>query len=101
MNVLFCFRALNNHSNNHTPVKNEISSPPTRGKKRKVESISEDDNDAIIPKGGTVVLALPSGPVSTNQYISNLIDVVKPQIRGLVKDSNLVRHHFYAMSILS
>lgn len=50
--------------------------------------IDEDDNNV---SAGTKVLAIPSGTVFCNQPICDLIKVVKPVIRKLVEDSNLLK----------
>ncbi|XP_050082515.1 proteasome activator complex subunit 3 [Anopheles aquasalis] len=42
-------------------------------------------------EGGTNVLALPTGRVDCNKAISELILIVKPVIRALVEDSNLLK----------
>lgn len=62
---------------------------------------AEDNNGASAPKrarandgaavDGTRVLALPSGPVLCNKPICDLIKIVKPVIRKLVEDSNLLK----------
>lgn len=63
---------------------------------------AEDNNGAPPPKrqrpnavdepvAGTKVLALPSGPVTCNKAICDLITIVKPVIRKLVEDSNLLK----------
>lgn len=44
------------------------------------------DNDVE----GTKVMALPTGSVLTNKHLMELIEIVKPHIRKLVEDSNLV-----------
>jgi len=40
---------------------------------------------------GTKVMALPSGSVKCNYHISDLIQIVKPIIRELVEDSNVLK----------
>lgn len=50
----------------------------------------ENDSDANCVSG-TKVFALPSGTVNCNEPICELIKVVKPVIRGLVEDSNLLK----------
>lgn len=40
---------------------------------------------------GTKVMALPTGIVKCNAYITDLIEIVKPIIRELVEDSNLLK----------
>jgi len=85
-------QAISRGCNNHVED-NETVSPPTRGKRRKIDAIKmedgEHDNNAKVQ--GTKVLALPSGPVHCNFNITRLIDVVKPHIRELVEDSNLLK----------
>lgn len=46
--------------------------------------------DNSISQDGTKVLALPSGAVHSNKNILEIIGTVKPHIRKLVEDSNLV-----------
>lgn len=55
---------------------------PPSSKRARVEA-----SDAI----GTKVMILPSGSVKCNQPICEIIKVVKPVIRGLVEDSNLLK----------
>lgn len=55
---------------------------------------NDSDNDGLVGGGGpfgTKVLALASGPVLCNQPICDLITIVKPVIRKLVEDSNLLK----------
>lgn len=40
---------------------------------------------------GTKVMVLPTGSVKCNAYITDLIEIVKPIIRELVEDSNLLK----------
>lgn len=40
---------------------------------------------------GTKVMCLPTGSVKCNVYITDLIEIVKPIIRELVEDSNLLK----------
>ncbi|XP_022917569.2 proteasome activator complex subunit 3 isoform X2 [Onthophagus taurus] len=40
---------------------------------------------------GTKVMALPNGSVTTNKHIQDLVNLVKPHIRKLVEDSNLLK----------
>ena len=65
----------------------------SRGKKRKLhdEITNGETDDAVLgATTGTKVFALTSGPVPCNTKITNLIDIVKPHIRQLVEDANLV-----------
>jgi len=48
-------------------------------------------NNSITGASGTKVLVLPSGPVPCNKKIINLMEIVKPQIRDLVDDANLLK----------
>ncbi|GLG97061.1 hypothetical protein R5R35_009326 [Gryllus longicercus] len=41
--------------------------------------------------GGTKVMALPSGAVPCNKHLCDLVLVVKPHIRQLVEDANLLK----------
>lgn len=43
-----------------------------------------------LDQDGTKVMILPTGSVPTNKNLVDLIDNVKPHIRKLVEDSNLV-----------
>lgn len=60
--------------NSHTDL------PPSK-KKKLDNSVSQD---------GSKVMILPSGSVPTNKNLVELIEEVKPHIRKLVEDSNLV-----------
>lgn len=59
-------------------VNSEVESPAA--KKMKYDCCTD----------GTKVMILPNGPVPCNKYICELIHLVKPHIRQLVEDSNLV-----------
>lgn len=48
-------------------------------------------SNAIVATSGTKVLALSSGTVQCNVPICELINIVKPVIRELVEDSNLLK----------
>lgn len=47
--------------------------------------------DNSISKDGSKVFVLPTGSVSTNKHLVELVESVKPHIRKLVEDSNTVR----------
>jgi len=47
--------------------------------------------DNSLPQDGTKVMILPSGAVPTNKHLMELVDIVKPHIRKLVEDSNLLK----------
>lgn len=53
--------------------------------------------DNSISQDGTKVMALPTGPVLCNKYLMDMIEVVKPHIRKLIEDSNLVSRFFLRM----
>ena len=44
---------------------------------------------------GTKVMILPNGPVPCNKPIDELLHIVKPYIRQLLEDSNLVSYTMY------
>lgn len=66
---------------------NEADGSPAL-KRRRTDSSNE--LSASLPSG-TKVFALPSGIVNCNEPICELIKVVKPVIRALVEDSNLLK----------
>jgi proteasome activator subunit 3 (PA28 gamma) len=70
----------NNAINNHDEV------PKKRGNKRKLEV-----DDEVSEVAGTKVLALPTGPVLCNKNLNRLNSIVKPHIRCLVEDANLLK----------
>lgn len=77
--------------NNHTNL------PPAK-KTKYDDSISNDE--------GTKVMALPSGSVLSNKSLIELVAIVKPHIRRLVEDSNLVSYlmidtYFYTIHRLA
>ncbi|XP_069677079.1 proteasome activator complex subunit 3 isoform X3 [Periplaneta americana] len=47
------------------------------------------DSESEVP--GTKVMALPSGTVACNKHLCELVHVVKPHIRQLVEDANLLK----------
>lgn len=49
--------------------------------------------DNSISQEGTKIMALPSGTSPSNKNIQDLVGIVKPHIRKLVEDSNLVGIH--------
>lgn len=63
-------------------MNNDGEDEPPTAKRARVEA-----SDAI----GTKVMILPSGSVKCNEPICEIISVVKPVIRGLVEDSNLLK----------
>ncbi|KAJ8947948.1 hypothetical protein NQ318_021045 [Aromia moschata] len=48
-------------------------------------------DNSISSQDGTKVMILPSGSVPTNKHLVELIENVKPHIRKLVEDSNLMK----------
>lgn len=68
------------------PASAESSNEP-QAKRPRVESSEVSNNSSI---EGTKVYVLPSGTVPCNKPLSELIHLVKPHIRELVEDSNLV-----------
>lgn len=64
-----------------TPVASDTeAAPPAKRARVEVDGVT-----------GTKVMALPSGSVKCNQQITDLIQVVKPIIRELVEDSNMLK----------
>lgn len=59
--------------------------PPTK------RARAEGNSSYLETPVGTKVLALTSGTVNCNGPICDLIKIVKPVIRGLVEDSNLLK----------
>ncbi|XP_055526094.1 proteasome activator complex subunit 3 [Wyeomyia smithii] len=66
--------------NNTEPMKSESDEPTAKRSRIDLSTIS-----------GTRVMALPNGRVQCNTPICELIKVVKPVIRALVEDSNLLK----------
>ncbi|CAG9810014.1 unnamed protein product [Chironomus riparius] len=64
------------------PIVNDDDEPPT-AKRARVEAATDTT--------GTRVMILPNGSVKCNLPICEIIKVVKPVIRGLVEDSNLLK----------
>lgn len=60
-----------------------------QNKKRKLDCV-DSDSDSDSDDGGTVGVALSCGPIACNATLSKQIDTVKPFIRELFEDSNLV-----------
>jgi len=69
----------------HPFVNHENDSGDLPNKKRKYTAI---DCDGL---SGTKVLVLPNGIAPCNKYVVELIEVVKPLIRQLVEDANLLK----------
>lgn len=77
----FLFQDLN------IPVPQPITLNEPNAKRARVDSSDNSSNSTI---DGTKVFALPNGTVPCNKPLSDLIHLVKPHIRELVEDSNLV-----------
>lgn len=93
----FCHQDLSKvHQELNIPIPDPIllnhsqDGPPT--KRARVENNLED-----VP--GTKVMVLPNGPVPCNKPLCDIIHVVKPYIRQLLEDSNLVSWHFFKIKI--
>ncbi|XP_012282837.1 proteasome activator complex subunit 3 isoform X2 [Orussus abietinus] len=85
----FCNRQLSDvHQDLNVPIPQPIlltnSDDGPKSKKLKLEN-STDENC------GTKVMVLPNGPVPCNKPLCDLILVVKPHIRELLEDSNLLK----------
>lgn len=57
------------------------------GKKRKYDNCV--DSETEVP--GTKVMALPSGTVPCNKHLCSVVGTVKPHIRQLIEDANLLK----------
>lgn len=84
----FCNRDLKDvHQDLNVPIPEPIlinhSEDGPISKKIKLEN-------SIDQTPGTKVMVLPNGPVPSNKPLSDLITIVKPYIRQLLEDSNLV-----------
>lgn len=89
----FLCKDLNNvHSELNIPVPepyqlNNVSGdgdPP--GKKRKMDGAKEEDGIS-----GSKVFVLPSGSVPINPHITQMVDTIKPLLRQLVEEANLLK----------
>ncbi|XP_055302385.1 proteasome activator complex subunit 3 [Sitodiplosis mosellana] len=60
-------------------------------KRARIDDNSKTTTESLTGPSGTKVLALPTGSVACNTPICDLITVVKPFIRELVEDSNLLK----------
>lgn len=87
----FCNRKLSDvHQELNVPIPDPIiinhSEDGPATKKLKVDNNSDETS-------GTKVMVLPNGPVPCNKKLCDLIHIVKPYIRELLEDSNLVSTH--------
>ncbi|XP_015595008.1 proteasome activator complex subunit 3 isoform X2 [Cephus cinctus] len=76
------------HQDLNVPIPDPIvlnhSEDEPRPKKKKLDNCVEEAS-------GTKVMILPNGPVPCNKPLSELIHIVKPYIRQLLEDSNLLK----------
>lgn len=84
----FCNRKLSDlHQKLNVPIPDPIllnhSEDGPATKKLKLDNNGEETT-------GTKVMVLPNGPVPCNTKLCDLIHIVKPYIRQLLEDSNLV-----------
>ncbi|XP_012214781.1 proteasome activator complex subunit 3 isoform X1 [Linepithema humile] len=85
----FCNRKLSDvHQELNVPIPDPIilnhSEDGPATKKLKFDNNGEETS-------GTKVMVLPNGPVPSNKKLSDLIHIVKPYIRQLLEDSNLLK----------
>ncbi|XP_013144073.1 PREDICTED: proteasome activator complex subunit 3 isoform X3 [Papilio polytes] len=76
------------HQDLNIPVPQPITLNEPNAKRARVDSSDNSSNSTI---DGTKVFALPNGTVPCNKPLSDLIHLVKPHIRELVEDSNLLK----------
>ena len=77
------------HDANSVCVDSHVVEQPS-GKKRKYDNCV--DSETEVP--GTKVMALPSGTVPCNKHLCSVVGTVKPHIRQLIEDANLVINTF-------
>lgn len=75
---------------------NDFEAVPS--KRQRIDGNAKSTTESLTGPSGTKVLALPSGTVTCNKPICDLITVVKPFIRELVEDSNLLKMWISFMS---
>lgn len=75
---------------------NDLESKPM--KRARIEENTKTTIEPSTGPSGTKVMILPSGKVACNSAICELIAVVKPFIRELVEDSNLLKMWISFMS---
>lgn len=75
---------------------NDVDAIPS--KRQRLDANAKSTTESLTGPSGTKVLALPSGVVTCNTPICDLITVVKPFIRELVEDSNLLKMWISFMS---
>ncbi|XP_034243251.1 proteasome activator complex subunit 3 [Thrips palmi] len=72
------------------PVHINSNSDHAASKKRKLDN-AKSENEVNEVDVGTKVMLLTSGPVPCNSKLTELIGIVKPHIKELVADSNLLK----------
>lgn len=60
------------------------------GKKRKFEDVT-DITDSLSFKVGSKVLCLPNGAVPSSSCVTEMVDIVKPQIRDVIEHANQIK----------
>lgn len=70
---------------------NNVGSGDDGPPQKRARVATDSTSNAASQVSGTKVLALPSGAVYCNSPICELIKIVKPVIRALVEDSNLLK----------
>lgn len=73
-------------------------SDATPAKRARIDESTKMATENLTGPSGTKVLALPTGRVTCNTPICELIKIVKPFIRELVEDSNLLKMWISFMS---
>lgn len=86
---------LNFHNRQLTDVHQDLNIPvprPTydepKSKRRRLDALITTANNTI---EGPKIYTLPNGPAPCNRSLSDLIHIVKPHIRQLVEDANLLK----------
>ncbi|XP_043234195.1 proteasome activator complex subunit 3-like [Amphibalanus amphitrite] len=75
------------HSALNIPVPEPRDTAEQPAKRRKLSG----DNGVAAAVDGTKVMALPSGPVPCNKLISEIIETLKPIIRQIMEETNLLK----------
>lgn len=75
---------------------NDVDAVPA--KRARIDESIKMATEHLTGPSGTKVLALPTGSVTCNKPICELIKIVKPFIRELVEDSNLLKMWISFMS---
>ncbi|XP_075978001.1 proteasome regulator gamma isoform X2 [Anticarsia gemmatalis] len=77
------------HQDLNIPIPPPASGNEPNAKRQRMDSSDLSSSNASLE--GTRVYALPNGTVPCNKPLSDLIHLVKPHIRELVEDSNLLK----------